>query len=190
MSFIKLINEKDHVTYDTEASVENLIYYIYDICKTTYDHVRPGNALGDHVGCSYFFGTQEQMLLPECIVAQMLANNRAYGKIEGDLIKHRMISFDEIDRVMPYEAFRLARYIANAYGERYITAFGVHLDTKNIHIHLAVDTISWRDGKRFSISYEWNWLHSMLTGWEKARDKIFMDDEREWEKRSKYYGEG
>lgn len=62
-------------------------------------------------------------------------------------------------------ALQLAYYIAEAYGENYITAYGMHLDSGNIHIHLAIDTISWRDGLRFSISHEFKWLNAMVSAW-------------------------
>lgn len=189
MRVIKFVNEENKISYDTPDSLANIIYYIYNVCKTTFDDVRPGCVVGDFVGCAHFFGTPEQMLLPVYVVRQMLANNQAYGKMEGNLIKHRTISFDTYDCVTPYEAFGLARYIANAYGEQYITAFGVHLDTKNIHIHLAIDTISWIDGKRFSVGFEGNWLYSMVKNWENAREKQFAANEAEWEEKLKYYGE-
>lgn len=189
MSAIKFVNEENKISYDTSVSLENIIYYIYNECKTSFDSVRPGHAIGDFVGCSAFFGTSEQMLMPEYVVSQMLANNQAYGKMEGNLIKHRIISFDESDCVKPYEALGLAQYIANAYGEKYITAFGIHLDSKNIHIHLAIDTISWIDGKRFSVGFERNWLYSMIKTWENAREKRFAANEAEWDKCLKYYGE-
>ena len=74
---------------------------------------------------------------------------------------HRIISFRDLDYILPSEAFQLARYIANAYGEKYITAYGVHLDTNHIHIHLMVNSVSWGDGSRFSQSFERKWLWSM-----------------------------
>lgn len=189
MPITYFVNEENKIKYNTEEDVENIICYVYNVCKTTYDDIRQGHGLGDFVGCSCFFGTSEQALLAEHIISQMLINNRMYGKIEGDLIKHRIISFSRFDCVTPYEAFGLAKYIANAYGEQYITAYGIHLDTNNIHIHLAIDTISWVDGKRFSISYEKKWINSMIWGWEKAREKIFENDGKEWDKKLRYYGE-
>lgn len=119
----------------------------------------------------------------------MMANNRAYGKWKRNLLKHRIISFHRWDCILPDEAFNLAAYVSQAYGERYITAYGVHVDTNNVHIHLAIDTISWKDGSRFDISFELKWLRSMISSWEKKREEFLTNEldgfQRHWE----YYGD-
>lgn len=188
MSRIKLVNEEKNISYDTEESVINLLYYIFDICKTSYDKIRPGHMLGDFRGCEHFFGTEAQALDPELVALQMLANNRAYGKWQGNLMKHRVISFRELDSVMPNEAFDLAAYIAKAYGENYITAYGIHMDTNNIHIHLAIDTISWKDGSRFNISYELKWLWAVVGSRMGKRDEYLLSNYRACQRRDDYYG--
>ena len=188
MSIIQLLNEERKLSYDTEDDLRNLIYYIFNICKTSYDGKRPGHMMGDFCGCARFLGTPEQELRYDLVSDQMIANNRAYGKRERDLIKHRVISFRDLDLVRPDEAYELARYIANAYGEKYMTAYGVHLDTEVIHIHLAVDTIGWQDGKRFSVSYELKWLQSMVGAWEGSREAMLEENPKEWGKRLDYYG--
>lgn len=142
------------MSYDTEESVYRPIYYIFDVCKTSCDDIRVGNVMGEFVGCAHFMGSYEQSIDSEFVALQMIINNNVYGKSRGNLLKHRIISFDNTDCVLPEEALQLARYISEAYGENYITAYGVHLDSGNIHIHLAIDTIGWRDGLRFSISHE------------------------------------
>ena len=58
MPVIKFVNEENKERYDTEESVYNLIYYIFNECKTTCDDVRPGYAIGDFAGCSHFFGPE------------------------------------------------------------------------------------------------------------------------------------
>ena len=50
------------------------------------------------------------------------------------------------DLVMPEEADNQAAFIAGIYGEEYIDAYGVYMDIDNIHIHLVIGTISWKDG--------------------------------------------
>lgn len=188
MSIIKTVNESNDLSYDTEESVYGLIYYIFDICKTSCDDIRVGNVIGDFVGCSHFMGSYEQSIDPELVALQMIINNNAYGKGKGNLLKHRIISFDNNDCVLPGEALQLARYIAEAYGENYITAYGVHLDSGNIHIHLAIDTISWRDGLRFSISHEFKWLNAMASAWMTRRFEEQMRNPQWKSQCEKYYG--
>lgn len=188
MSIIKFINEENGQTYDTEDSVYNLIYYIFDSGKTMYDEVRPGKMLGEFVGCSRFLGSESQEKDESLVATLMIVNNKVYGKNKGNLLKHRVISFEEMEYVLPIEAFQLAQYLANAYGENYITAFGVHLDKKNVHIHLAIDTVSWRDGKRFSISYEKRWLSAMVGNWQRVHDENLFRNMDALKKHEKYVG--
>ena len=48
----------------------------------------------------------------------------------------------------PVMAFCLAKEVAAFYFDRgYLSFFGVHMDTDNLHIHIAVSNISWKDGK-------------------------------------------
>lgn len=42
--------------------------------------------------------------------------------------------------------------------------------------NLAVDTISWKDGSRFDISFELKWLRSMIRGWEKKREEFLSNE--------------
>lgn len=190
MSYIKFVNEENGQRYDTEDSIYNLTAYIFNICKTTFDEKRPGHMIGDYVGCSHFFGSEVQEKRADLVAMQMITNNRAYGKYENNLVKHRIISFRELDYILPSEALQLARYVANAYGEKYITAYGIHLDTNHIHIHLMVNAISWRDGSRFSQSFEWKWLQSMVGSWLNRRDEFQVCDPCKVEKCMKYYGVG
>lgn len=188
MSIIKTVNETNTRRYDTEESVYQLLYYIFDICKTSCDDVRVGNVVGDFVGCFPFMGSYEQSTQPENVALQMAVNNNVYGKNTGNLLKHRIICFDNSDCVLPDEALQLARYIAEAYGENYITAYGVHLNSGNIHIHFAIDTINWRDGSRFSVHHEVKWLYAILNGWTSRRFEDQMRDPRWKNKCERYYG--
>lgn len=188
MPIIKFVNEDNNKRYDTEDSVRNCIEYIFDVSKTFYDEVRTGHMCSDFVGCVHFMGTRCQEIQPELVANQMIINNSVYGKAQGNLLKHRIISFHNADSVMPNEAFDLAHYIANIYGENYITAHGVHMDTNQIHIHLVVDTISWRDGKRFSFSFEKRWMTSLVNAWMNSRNDNLISNWKANETCERYYG--
>lgn len=188
MSIIKAVNETNHQRYDTEDSVCRLIYYIFNDCKTSCDDIRPGKAIGDFVGCFPFMGSEDQEKQAEWVVTQMLVNNRSYGQFFGNLLKHRVVSLPNCECILPGEALELARYLAEAYGENYITAYGVHLDTKNIHIHLAIDAVSWKNGRRFSISYELKWLYAMVESWSSRRLEELSKDPKRSRRCDQYYG--
>lgn len=185
---IIFVNEEKSISYNTENDIRGLIRYMMNPDKTMFDEKRPGHMIGDFAGCSVMWGTREMELDSEHVANRMIANNRAHGKTEGNLIKHRVISFHELDYIMPNEANELAAYLAKAYGESYITAYAVHVDTCNIHIHLAVNTIGWLDGKRFSISYESRWLHSIVNNWMASRDINLSYDYKKMNKIEEYYG--
>lgn len=185
---IIFVNEEKSISYNTEDDIRRLIRYMMNPDKTMFDEKRPGHMIGDFAGCSVMWGTREMELDSEHVANRMIANNRAHGKTEGNLIKHRVISFHELDYIMPNEANELAAYLAKAYGESYITAYAVHVDTCNIHIHLAVNTIGWLDGKRFSISYESRWLHSIVNNWMANRDINLSYDYKKMNKIEEYYG--
>nr|WP_130789966.1 relaxase/mobilization nuclease domain-containing protein [Lachnoclostridium pacaense] len=185
---IIFVNEEKSIFYNTEDDIRRLIRYMMNPDKTMFDEKRPGHMIGDFAGCSVMWGTREMELNSEHVANRMIANNRAHGKTEGNLIKHRVISFYGLDYIMPDEANELAAYLAKAYGESYITAYAVHVDTCNIHIHLAVNTIGWLDGKRFSISYESRWLHSIVNNWMASRDINLSNDYKKMNKIEEYYG--
>ena len=90
----------------------------------------------------------------------MLANNAIYGKSYGNLIRHWVISFHKADYIMPCDAADLGNFLIRVIGENYISAFGVHIDTKYIHIHLIINCIGWRDGKRYDVPFEGKWISS------------------------------
>ena len=63
-------------------------------------------------------------------------------------------------------AFCLAKEVASFYFDRgYLSFFGVHMDTDNLHIHIAVSNISWKDGSYFFICSELALLYSGINEW-------------------------
>ena len=81
-------------------------------------------------------------------------------------MQHRVISFSSEESQDPMMAFCLAKAVASFYFDRgYLSFFGVHTDTDNLHIHIAVSNISWKDGSYFFIFGETALLYSGINEW-------------------------
>lgn len=73
------------------------------------------------------------------------------GKDSGRRINHLIVSFPETvqDEKIVYIA---AERLADLFGEEYALLYGVHQDTDHLHIHFAMNTVSYRTGKKFHTS--------------------------------------
>lgn len=175
-SVIKLINEENHVRYDSTEDEANLIYYIMRIDKTFEDTVRPGRAIGDFCGCIPYWGTEEHCRDPFEAYKYVVFNNMVHGKEQDNLMKHRVISFDEDIYILPNDAAKFAEYLIRELYNEYISVYGVHLDKRNIHIHLGINTINRFNGKRFNVPNEKIRLTDITRAWVKKQEKSIEND--------------
>ncbi|SHO48927.1 relaxase/mobilization nuclease domain-containing protein [Anaerocolumna xylanovorans] len=78
---------------------------------------------------------------------------------EGDTkkkVRHLVLSFDpdKEDYITPEQAFQIAFTIAQYFGARFQIVFGIHDEgyyrqNGNLHVHFAINTLSYIDGSRF-----------------------------------------
>lgn len=184
MPKIICVNERGS-RYNTPKDLEKIVHYVYNPLKTTEDVVRPGHAIGDYTGCYPFMGPEYLSHDENTVSAYMLSNNAIYGKSYGNLIRHWVISFHKSDYIMPCDADNLGNFLIRVIGEKYISAFGVHMDTHYIHLHLIINCVSWCDGKRYDVAYEKKWISSMVEGWYRNHmDNLLkdMDAKRRYER--------
>ena len=167
MPFIKLINEFEHKSYDGEQGLKNLIYYIIQPTKTTQDTVRELTVLYNYVGCEPFIYPRVFETDPDYVFDYLVTNNRIYNKSNvKDIMKHRVVSFSPVDYILPADAAQLGRKLITYYAqEGYIAAYAVHMDTYHIHLHIAVNTVSYVNGNRFHIYNEYNKVKSIVDTW-------------------------
>ena len=163
MFVIESINQKytDACPYAFPQDMENLLHYIAKPNATEY----PPKS------CRYLVGAMPDIILAD----QPRAWERAFHLFnyqfelfpkQGSLMQHRVISFSNEEAQDPVMAFCLAREVAAFYFDRgYISFFGVHMDTDNLHIHIAVSNISWKDGSNFFICNELPLLYSGINEW-------------------------
>ena len=88
--------------------------------------------------------------ITEDIVGSMNEVAEKFGKTNGVQLRHFIIAFDPDEIAEPSEAYEIGCQIACFLGQQYQLVFAVHEDTPNLHIHFMLNSISYRDGHRYS----------------------------------------
>ena len=163
MPVIEDINRKysGSCPYAFPQDMKNLLRYIAEPNATEY----PPHS------CQHLVGAMPDMISADQPgawkrAARLLHHQLALYPKQGSLMQHRVISFGDEEVQDPILAFWLATKVAGFYFERgYISFFGVHTDTDNLHIHIAVSNIGWKDGSYFFIFGEMALLYSGINEW-------------------------
>ena len=163
MLVIEDINRKysDSCPYAFPQDVKRLLRYIADPSATEYPPY----------SCQHLVGAMPDMISADQPGAWKRAARLFFHQLElypkqGSLMQHRVISFSNEESQDPMMAFCLAKEVASFYFDRgYLSFFGVHMDTDNLHIHIAVSNISWKDGSYFFICGELALLYSGINEW-------------------------
>jgi len=105
---------------------------------------------------------------------QFISVKKAYGKDDGIQAYHGYLSFKEQD-ISPELAQKIGMEFANeVWGKRFQVVVTTHLNTKHLHCHYVINSVSFVDGKR-------------LWGDEKAWFKFRLVADRLCEKYGLYY---
>lgn len=82
---------------------------------------------------------------------QMCFVKRAFHKTEGVQLKHFIIAFTGADlyRMDFDDILKLGFWVGQIFCE-YQVAFAVHTDTRHIHLHLVMNTVSFLTGRKYS----------------------------------------
>ena len=150
MPIIESINQKYTCAYVFLQDIKRLLRYIAEPNATEYPPL----------SCQHLIGAMPDIISADQPGAWKRAARLFFHQLElypkqGCLMQHRVISFSSEESQDPVMAFCLAKEVAAFYYERgYLSFFGVHMDTDNLHIHIAVSNISWKDGSYFFICSE------------------------------------
>ena len=161
MPVIESINQKYPRAYAFPQDVKNLLCYI----------AKPNATVYPPFSCQHLIGAMPDIISADQPGAWKRAARLFFHQLElypkqGCLMQHRVISFGSEESQDPVMAFCLAKEVAAFYYERgYLSFFGVHMDTDNLHIHIAVSNISWKDGSYFFICSELALLYSGINEW-------------------------
>ena len=87
--------------------------------------------------------------LPEQAYENMLATKRRFGKLGGNVAYHGYQSF-KAGEVTPREAHEIGMETARRmWGRDYEVLVTTHLNTDHLHNHFVVNSVSFRDGRKF-----------------------------------------
>ena len=144
-----LIVQVRNEPYHKEQDLRNLIKYI----------------IGSHCICGLYgaqgllVGTADEMY------ADIMDEKKEFSKDGGRMAVHMIVSFDKdmMEYVGPKTALQIGYDICAACFPGFQVIFGIHDNTDNLHIHFAVNTVSYYTGKKFSKSvYDiWNMQKEM-----------------------------
>ena len=110
-----------------------------------------------YIDCiNYIFNPQKAAYIGGCNVssAQMAALEMeqtaiAFNKNSGKRIRHSIVSFTQQEHITPEQANSYAQKIIQHYAREYQIVYAVHTNTDEVHIHLAMNQISYLDGHRY-----------------------------------------
>ena len=126
-------------TYPRNKDIEQLIAYISGHGKHHKQKVYYRNAYG--VSTSY-----------QKAPHQMIQVQKYYKKDSKRRMCHMIISFPKDYRFNRICAIELAESIAQQFSNEYQIFFAIHNDTDNLHIHYAINSVSFQTGKKLHTS--------------------------------------
>ena len=83
------------------------------------------------------------------IAKRMMETSAKFHKENGVQIRHFVISFHPYELSDPYVANEIAQQIICYLGNTYEAMYGVHEDEEHIHIHIAMNSVSYIDESRY-----------------------------------------
>lgn len=161
MPILKGVNEEQHLSYDTPGDVFRLVRYVVNPQKTT-----ERSSKGQLIGFSPDIMHTVPSNTGEWISSMILYNHCIWEKQTGNLLRHRIISFQQDELTDPFAADILARNIVQVYSSYgHIAFYGVHMNTDNLHCHVVVDNVSYRNGKALYLADELYHFDKMIQNW-------------------------
>lgn len=173
MPYVKLVLE----IYKDYNALQNLLGYIMNPDKTCQDSKRSGYVKDVLCGCSPFWFPHAYECSPLCVCSFFYYCIMSLKPFTKNWALHRIISFAPGDYVLPEDVFNLGRVISDYYNKAgYITAFGVHCDKYNLHIHIAVCPVNMFTGNLYNNYYEYEELKNLTNRWYSLQeDRIFKN---------------
>lgn len=129
MPLLKLLNEPYHHPGDLERVI---------------DYILRSASLSGGVGVDV-----------DDAVFQMQLVKKFWHKTAGRQVRHFILSFSNTSsESLPLEdIYDLSLQIAQHYCARYQIVFGIHTNSDHVHVHFALNTVSYIDGKMYREGY-------------------------------------
>ena len=141
-----ILKVKNH-SYNGEEALENVVNYV----------LRSG----------YYGGLAVD---PEHAVFQMQLVKQLWSKTDGRQVRHIILSFSKHEVLDYCDAMKYGYQICQYFGGRFQIVFGLHMDTNHLHLHFALNTVSFVDGSKFSAGPSDYWtlrsyIQSLMPRW-------------------------
>ena len=139
--------------WNIKKRLDHVIDYTINSEKSSSLNYSDLHNLIDYANASY--KTEEQLYVStlncskDNIYMDMMMTKRRYCKTDGILGFHAIQSFNE-NEVTPELAHKIGVELANElWGDRFEVSISTHLNTNHIHNHFCINSISFKDGKRY-----------------------------------------
>ena len=136
-----------------DKRLDHVITYTTNPDKTTKESYQELHNVIEYAKASY--KTEEQLYVSaincseETILQDMMETKKKYGKTDGILGFHAFQSFVE-GEVTPEVAHEIGVKLANElWGDRFEVVVSTHINTKHIHNHFVLNSVSFKDGKKY-----------------------------------------
>lgn len=130
MWHIELVKNK----YESLEDLYSLLQYVFRLNKTADDSRRANIITDDLTGC--LPAMIPDINNPDMVYRLMLFIIQRRHKDTPQLVRHRIVSFQASDCILPQDLIPLAQSIASSYvAKGFIAAYGIHADTYCVHIH-------------------------------------------------------
>lgn len=157
--------------YKNEDAIDNLIHYMYS---------------------SHYFCRGDAYMVfnssPDYIIQGFKMIQEHFRETDKKRVQHIIIGFSKIEEIKEGMAWCIAESAITYIGNRFQCCYAIHHGSKDdpdyIHIHLAINPVSWLDGNRYYENdqnlydlksalnyytlgmYQWNIVRDPSTSWE------------------------
>lgn len=101
---------------------------------------------------------------PRYAAEQMQMVKELWGKNRGRRVRHFILSFDKSEHISYEKAMQIGFAICRYYAD-YQSVYGLHTDTDHLHLHFAVNSVSYRTGKMYAEGLsDWHRLRGYIQG--------------------------
>ena len=123
--------KKQKYSIDEIQALKNVLAYAKDEEKTEQEFYVSGINCNPKKACEQYVDVKEQ-----------------YGKLDGIQAYHGYLSFKDEDNVTPDLAHQIGMEFAQrVWGDRFQVVVTTHLNTKCLHCHFVINSVSFSDGK-------------------------------------------
>lgn len=130
------------------SRLDDRVSYVANEKKTTLDGMIE-YAVNDDKTEQRLYEAALNCASPETAFREMMATKERWGKTGGVLGYHIIQSF-EGGETTPDEAHEIGKELARRlFGDRFEAVIGTHLNTDNLHNHIVINSVSFKDGGKY-----------------------------------------